>query len=171
MSHLEPHLTVPPPRRLGALALIRQGTPPGAEQRVLLVEQAHRTGPERWGLPGGWAEEGEPAPAACEREVREKTGLRVSAWRALVIHHMPAHGRSREDVTVVFDGGDVPPTTQIFLARPELASHRWADPAELRDLVAPHTAWRITRALEELTHPAPGVAYLVGHPSVPASTA
>jgi ADP-ribose pyrophosphatase YjhB (NUDIX family) len=47
-----------------------------ARQRVLLMR---RSDDGLWGLPGGWAEVGETARQAIEREVKEETGLTVRA--------------------------------------------------------------------------------------------
>lgn len=53
-------------------ALIHDG-----EGKVLMV-RTHKWG-NRWGIPGGKIERGEPATAALRREIREETGLDVSA--------------------------------------------------------------------------------------------
>ena len=57
--------------------LIRDG-------RVLVVGNDYEPGQAlRWTLPGGAVEPGESLLAAATREVREETGLDVTAWRGL----------------------------------------------------------------------------------------
>jgi ADP-ribose pyrophosphatase YjhB (NUDIX family) len=51
------------------------------EGRLLLIERGHAPSAGRWSVPGGRCRPGEPAAAACEREVLEETGLAVRAVR------------------------------------------------------------------------------------------
>ncbi len=48
-------------------------------QRVLLVKRGAPPGQGLWSIPGGKVREGETLKAACEREMREETGLWVEA--------------------------------------------------------------------------------------------
>lgn len=157
--HYESDFSAPPGRRLGSLALFRNGA-----GQVLLVEKRYRSGPQRWGLPGGCAKEEEPAAIACQRDVEEELGLRIVPDRVLLIHHMPAEGNSREGLNTVFDGGYVADGTQLVL-NDELISCRWVSRDELPGLVAPYTRWRVDVALDVLTGAwaGPGVPYLIGH--------
>ncbi|GAA1935017.1 NUDIX hydrolase [Streptomyces sodiiphilus] len=155
--HNESDFTSPPDRRVGGLALFRNGT--GA---VLLVEKKYRTGLARWGLVGGSAKPGEPAAIACQREILEETGLKVVPERLLAVHYMPAAPPVREGFNFVFDAGILPDDTAITLPEDELASYGWAAPDELPGLVAPYTGWRITSALNALA--GGPVRELVGHP-------
>ncbi|WP_052849879.1 NUDIX domain-containing protein [Streptomyces avicenniae] len=155
--HSENDFTDPPARRIGALALITSEF-----GDVLLVEKAYRQGPERYGLPGGCARPGEPAPIACQREVREETGLDLVPQRVLAVHQMPATDTATEGYNLVFDGGIVPAATTLTLPPHELSGYRWAPVPDLPDLVAPYTLWRITAALAAL-HGEP-VRHLCGHP-------
>lgn len=48
--------------------------------------------PERWGLPGGHVDEGEPFEAAAYRELAEETGVQLAAgvltsWRTVEVFH------------------------------------------------------------------------------------
>ncbi|MEV1008492.1 NUDIX hydrolase [Streptomyces sp. NPDC049881] len=143
--HRESDFTDPSPRRLGALALITDEF-----GDVLLVEKAYKSGPERFGLPGGCARPGEPLPTACAREVREETGLDIMPQRVLAVHQMPASGTATEGVNLVFDGGLVPRETALTLPPDELSGYQWCPVADLPDVVAPYMLWRITAALSAL---------------------
>lgn len=57
------------------------------EGKVLLVQRAHEPGKGRWTLPGGYTEEDESPDVAVVREVREETGLEVTAGPLLAIRH------------------------------------------------------------------------------------
>ena len=56
--------------------------------RVLLVQE---TSDGRWALPGGWADEQESPRLACEREVLEESGYRVSAVKLAAIKDRSLH--------------------------------------------------------------------------------
>ncbi|MDT0308457.1 NUDIX hydrolase [Streptomyces sp. DSM 44917] len=158
--HTETNITAPPQRRYAGLALLRD-----EGGSVLLVERARRAGPDRFGLVGGPARPGEWASLACQREVREQTGLRLVPGRVLVVHYMPADGQAREGTDVVFDCGVI--TRRTPLSPPpggHVAGYRWVAPDDLRGLVAPYTEWRINLALEALD--GGEVHELVGHPNV-----
>ncbi len=68
--------------RLGCSAVIFDA----ARKRVLLTQRADNG---HWCLPGGHMESGESAAEACEREVREETGLKVKAVRLLGVYSNP----------------------------------------------------------------------------------
>lgn len=55
-------------------------------ERVLLTRRADNG---RWCLPGGAMEAGESAAEACERELREETGLRGRVTRLIGIYTSP----------------------------------------------------------------------------------
>lgn len=57
-------------------AVIKDG-----EGRLLLVQRGHEPGKGLWSVPGGRIENGESDAEALVREVREETGLIVSAGR------------------------------------------------------------------------------------------
>ena len=149
----------PPPCRAAGLALIRDET-----GRVLLLDKIYKAVPERYGLVGGPALPGEAASVACQRHVREKTGLKLVPRGVLVVHHMPSDGETAEEHHFVFDCGTIRSDIELMLAG-EFRGHRWTDPGSLRDLVAPHAQWRINVALE--AGAGGPVRYLVGPPKIP----
>ncbi len=67
--------------RLGCTAIIFDD-----DKRVLLTR---RTDNGQWCLPGGAMDSGESAAEACEREVREETGLHVRAKRLVGVYSDP----------------------------------------------------------------------------------
>lgn len=69
-------------KKLGAAAVILD-----ARGRVLLVK--HSYGMQNWELPGGAAESEESVADTAVREVREETGLRVTAQRLTGLYYMP----------------------------------------------------------------------------------
>lgn len=56
---------------------------------ILLVQES---GSQKWCLPGGWADAGETASRAAEREVWEETGFRVEAVRLVAVYDYQAQG-------------------------------------------------------------------------------
>lgn len=68
--------------RLGCSAAILDKT----RQNVLLTR---RTDNGQWCLPSGGAESGETVAEACEREVREETGLQVKIERLVGVYSDP----------------------------------------------------------------------------------
>jgi 8-oxo-dGTP diphosphatase len=97
--------------------------------RVLLVKPNYR---ERWSLPGGILEQGEPPHVGCAREVAEEVGLEISVGPLLVIDWAPPdQQRPRPFVYFVFDGGEVSADTAIVVQEEELDGYRFTDPGEL----------------------------------------
>jgi ADP-ribose pyrophosphatase YjhB (NUDIX family) len=80
------------------------------EGRVLLVRE-RREG--TWSLPGGWADVGETAARAVEREVAEESGYEVRATRLLAVYDKRMHAHPPQPFFIykfIFDcallGGD-----------------------------------------------------------------
>ena len=67
--------------RLGCTAIIFD-----ENKRVLLTKRADNG---QWCLPGGAMDSGESAAEACEREMREETGLRVRVKRLVGVYSDP----------------------------------------------------------------------------------
>lgn len=66
-------------------AVIRDGA-----GRLLLIRRGHEPGKGLWSIPGGRIEPGESDESALMREVREETGLAVSAGRLIGAVRRPA---------------------------------------------------------------------------------
>jgi 8-oxo-dGTP diphosphatase len=58
--------------------------------RLLLIKRGHEPGKGLWSIPGGRIEPGESDEAALVREVREETGLVVTAGRLIGAMRRPA---------------------------------------------------------------------------------
>lgn len=108
-----------------------------ADGRILLVRRGRPPGVGLWSVPGGRVEPGESTSAAAVREVREETGLEVTAGRLLgVVERQAAPGVVYEihDHAATLLGGEL-------TAGDDAAEARWVDRAALRELeLAPQLA-------------------------------
>ena len=136
--------------------------------QVLLLEQAAAGGP-RWSLPGGPARGEESVPVACQRRVREATGLTFVPSRVLAVHHLPAADDVAEHVTV-FDGGQLAADTEIALGS-GWASHRWVSREALEEFLPTPAVWEVTAALGNLDVFARFLALPAQHQSVASAAA
>lgn len=167
--HNDNDFTNPPGRRTGALAVIRDET--GA---VLMVQKGYKDG--EFGLPGGCAHADEPPHRACEREVREETGLGITPGQLLVVDHVPRNEENgaTEGLNLVFDLGTVPSGTEIVLPEaapgeePELTGYLFVPLHKLSDLAGAHTERRVRAAIAALEDPHLHPAYLVEGRQAPA---
>ncbi len=66
--------------------------------RLLLIKRGHEPGKGLWSIPGGRIEPGESDEAALVREVREETGLVVTAGRLIGAVRRPAGAGSVLDI-------------------------------------------------------------------------
>jgi 8-oxo-dGTP pyrophosphatase MutT (NUDIX family) len=113
--------------------------------RVLLVKPNYR---ERWSLPGGILEHGEPPHVGCAREVAEEVGLVISVGPLLVVDWAPPdRQRPRPFVYFVFDGGEAGPDAAIRLQVEELDDWRFTDPDEFGEYLPPFMRARCAAAL------------------------
>ncbi len=55
------------------------------EDEVLLVKRGRQPGINKWSVPGGLVEVGEPLKRAIEREVLEETGIKVKAQDIIAV--------------------------------------------------------------------------------------
>ena len=96
--------------------------------RLLLVKRGHEPGKGLWSIPGGRVEAGESDAAALVREVREETGLAVTAGRLIGSVRRPAG-----DGTSVFEIRDYAATVAGGTLTPgdDADDAVWAGPAEL----------------------------------------
>jgi 8-oxo-dGTP diphosphatase len=99
--------------------------------RLLLIKRGHEPGKGLWSIPGGRVEAGESDADALVREVREETGLVVTAERLIGSVRRPAGTAGSEldirDYEVSVTGGTLIPGDDADDAV-------WAGPAELASL-------------------------------------
>lgn len=113
--------------------------------RVLLVKPNYR---DRWSLPGGVCEFGEPPHLGCAREVHEELGLEIGVGRLLVVDWAQPFGvQVRPIVSFVFDGGELVDGAGIVLQEAELDDFTFSEPAQFADYLPPFLIARVTAAL------------------------
>jgi ADP-ribose pyrophosphatase YjhB (NUDIX family) len=99
--------------------------------RLLLIKRGHEPGKGLWSIPGGRVEAGESDANALVREVREETGLVVTAGRLIGSVRRPAGVTGSEfdirDYEVSVTGGTLTPGDDADDAV-------WAGPTELASL-------------------------------------
>jgi 8-oxo-dGTP pyrophosphatase MutT (NUDIX family) len=86
------------------------------QKKVLLVKHSYR-GNGHWRLPGGYAKGGEHPKEAVEREVKEETGLIVSADEKLKIRTDRDNARLDIIYVGVYLGGVFAPTAEVTDAK------------------------------------------------------
>ncbi|GHE98068.1 hypothetical protein GCM10018785_72940 [Streptomyces longispororuber] len=139
--HKDVSLSAPPPRRIGAVGIIRD-----YEGRVLLVDPSYKHG---WILPGGGAHQGECPHAAVTREVREEVGLELYPRRLLVVDYVPENPKDdvREGFNFVFEMGIVGHDAPKLVNSQELSGIQWATSDDLPRLTLDDQHRRIREAL------------------------
>jgi 8-oxo-dGTP diphosphatase len=116
--------------------------------RVLLVKPNYR---EKWSVPGGICEFGEPPQSGCERELTEELGLDIPVGRLLVTDWSQPYGaRARPIMHFIFDGGQLEDGSDIVIQESELDGFRFTPPAELAAHLPPSGLARVTGALRAL---------------------
>jgi 8-oxo-dGTP pyrophosphatase MutT (NUDIX family) len=136
------HRNSRPAKRMGAGALIRDGT-----GRVLVVEPTYKT---TWELPGGSVEADESPRQACVREVAEELGLRLVVGRLLCIEWQGPEPDRTESLMFIYDGG-VLGSQHLELPAHELKSYAFLNADELDTVMAPRLARRVRAALQALS--------------------
>lgn len=128
------------PASSGALLRDEQG-------RILLLKPTYKSG---WTLPGGVMESnGETPWEACRREVREETGLTVTAGRLIAVDTRPAKPSRAMGLRFLFDCGVVGPAlrARIRLQAEEISEYRFVAPAEALELLRPAVSRRVQATL------------------------
>ncbi len=90
---------------------------PSEGLRVLLVRRANPPFQRSWALPGGFVERDEDLPDACERELREETGVRPSALVQVGAWGKPGRDPRGRNVSVVYIA-----TVRLDQSEPEAGS-------------------------------------------------
>ena len=99
--------------------------------RLLLVRRANPPAQGQWSIPGGRCRSGEPAEAACVRELVEETGLVVEVLRPAGRVERPAPSGGRyviDDFVCAVRGG-------TLRAGDDATAARWVSHDELAHLV------------------------------------
>ncbi|WP_329565369.1 NUDIX hydrolase [Kitasatospora sp. NBC_01266] len=146
MAHCDVDSKNPPPRRIGAVVLLRTST-----GSVLLVKPTYREG---WQLPGGGAHQGEQIADAAARELKEETGLTRQLSHFLALDQVSAseNGSSAEGFNIVVDGGTLTSAEAASVAIPdsasgELSDIKWVPLDRLGEYTQPYQERRIRAAV------------------------
>ena len=113
--------------------------------RVLLVKPNYR---DRWALPGGICELGEPPQTGCGRELAEELGMDIRVGRLLTTDWSQPYGtEARAIMHFVFDGGQLADGSGIVLQEAELDGFRFTAAAELAAYLPDFGLARVTGAI------------------------
>jgi 8-oxo-dGTP pyrophosphatase MutT (NUDIX family) len=116
------------PASAGAMVFDRQG-------RLLILKPTYKSG---WTIPGGVMEaDGETPWDACRREVREETGIVVTAGRLACMDFRRPKPGNPGGIRFLFDCGAVTDEdlAAISLQAEEISEHRLAPLAQALDLL------------------------------------
>jgi 8-oxo-dGTP diphosphatase len=73
-----------------------------AQGRVLLIRRKHPPFEGRYALPGGFVDVGETVEAACRRELKEETGLKVGALKLIGVYSEPKRDPRGHTCSIAF---------------------------------------------------------------------
>lgn len=101
------------------------------ENQLLFVRRAREPGKGKWGLPGGFVDQGESLETALAREIREETSLRMTQAAYLMSHPNNYEYRGIVIPTIdLFFVCQVAETSGVTLQRSELEHYEWVRPGE-----------------------------------------
>jgi 8-oxo-dGTP diphosphatase len=133
------------PVSAGALIFDPQG-------RLLILKPTYKSG---WTIPGGVMEaDGESPWEACQREVREETGLEVSRGRLAAMDFRPAKPGRQAGIRYLFDCGQVSDgeLANVKLQPEEIADSRLVHLPEALTLLRGPISRRVQSATQGLTY-------------------
>lgn len=119
-----------------------------AQGRLLILEPTYKSG---WTIPGGVMEaDGETPWQACQREVWEECGLRVTSARLACVDTRPARPGRSLGLRFLFDCGVVgdKAVRSIVVQAVEVSAFRFAPVPEALGLLRPAVRRRVAAALE-----------------------
>jgi 8-oxo-dGTP diphosphatase len=129
---------------VSAAALIGDG-----DDGVLLVKPNYR---DRWQLPGGICEEGEPPHLACAREVSEELGIHLAVGRMVAVDWLAAdvvYGpQARPVMHFVFDGGVLSDLSGVVLQAEELDDWAFVSAAQMPEYLPARAVRRVAAAVQ-----------------------
>jgi ADP-ribose pyrophosphatase YjhB (NUDIX family) len=120
--------------------------------RLLILKPTYKSG---WTIPGGVMEaDGESPWEACQREVREETGLEVSRGRLAVMDFRPAKPGRLAGIRYLFDCGQVSDEelANLKLQHEEISQARLLSLPEALPLLRGPIRRRVHAATEGLTY-------------------
>lgn len=114
--------------------------------QLLIVKPTYKKG---WSLPGGAMEaDGETPWEACQREVYEEVGLRVTRGRLVALDTRPAKPGRKLGLRLLFDCGELTSAQirSIRLQAAELSEHRFVERDEALSLLRKPIRRRVEHA-------------------------
>lgn len=110
--------------------------------RVLMVRPTYK---HYWDLPGGYVEPGESPRRAAARELQEELGLTIPVGRMLAVDWAPSESEG-DKLLFLFEGTQLPDTTEIHFTDGEIDEVRYVDIADLEHVTIDRLARRIRSA-------------------------
>jgi ADP-ribose pyrophosphatase YjhB (NUDIX family) len=118
------------------------------QERILLVRKTYGN---LWDIPGGYVDRGESPTSACEREIREELGLRMTVKR-LLIHDWAPSDAEGDKILYVFECGKLgKDQNQIRPDGVEIDKTEWVPAGDLARFVIPRLLHRLTNAYHAYT--------------------